>query len=132
MSSIHAAWQAAQQRLPAIRVAAEGISQPSAATVQRIGQIDSEQLDHDLVQLLKEPVAKALNLLNVRSLAFEALTDSYLASLSHLSASNWTQSWSLSFAPSSTSLQFGTPVRPMVHVYRDCVIEGHCTRLMCR
>lgn len=42
--------------------------------VLRVGQLDAELLDEDLVQTLNEPLSKALNLLNVRVI----LCSSYL------------------------------------------------------
>jgi len=66
------AWKAAQARLVAI---AESIkSSPSPSTrILRVGQLDSELLDYQLVQLLREPISKALSLVNVRPpLGFES------------------------------------------------------------
>ncbi|KAF7301792.1 hypothetical protein MIND_00744900 [Mycena indigotica] len=56
---MEAAWAAAQTRLAEIRALGLG-SGPSKRTI-RVGQLDAELLDQELVQLLQEPVAKALN-----------------------------------------------------------------------
>lgn len=66
---LDAAWNAAQERLPGLRAALSALPHPTAATVQRIGQLDAEQLDQDLVQLLKEPITKALGLFHVLQLS---------------------------------------------------------------
>ncbi|KZW04128.1 hypothetical protein EXIGLDRAFT_758429 [Exidia glandulosa HHB12029] len=57
------AWNAAQARLAALNTVVAGL--PAVSTsIQRVGQLDAEQLDQDLVLLLKEPFAKALNVIN--------------------------------------------------------------------
>lgn len=59
------AWEEAQPRLDSIRsslVALPSIRQQSL----RIGQLDAELLDQELLQILKEPVNKALGLVSVR------------------------------------------------------------------
>lgn len=38
----------------------------------RVGQLDAELLDEELVQLLQEPILKALGTLNVRSFSINA------------------------------------------------------------
>ena len=39
---------------------------PPLARVTRVGKLDAELLDQELVQVLQEPLNKALNLINVR------------------------------------------------------------------
>ncbi|EJD53689.1 hypothetical protein AURDEDRAFT_80238 [Auricularia subglabra TFB-10046 SS5] len=60
---MQAAWDEAQRRLPALQAVVASLP-PVAASVQRVGQLDADQLDQDLVLMLKEPFAKALGLLN--------------------------------------------------------------------
>ena len=56
------AWDAAEPRLRTWREQTRPWTMPR---VLRVGQLDAELLDEDLVQLLNEPLAKALNLINV-------------------------------------------------------------------
>lgn len=63
--SMDAAWNAAQPRLASLSAVVASLP-PVSRSVQRVGQLDADQLDQDLVLLLKEPFAKALGLLNVR------------------------------------------------------------------
>ncbi|KAI9063169.1 peroxisomal biogenesis factor 2 [Trametes sanguinea] len=57
------AWNHARHRIP--ELAAEVAAAPSpSARITRVGQVDAELLDAELVQLLKEPLAKALGLAN--------------------------------------------------------------------
>jgi peroxin-2 len=58
------AWDAAQPRLDAFRDAVSQTASPSTR-VLRVGQLDADLLDQELVNILKEPVEKALSLLNV-------------------------------------------------------------------
>lgn len=58
------AWNSAQPHLSSITTAIR----PSATVnprVIRVGQLDSELLDQQLVQLLQEPINKALSLIDV-------------------------------------------------------------------
>lgn len=68
-SSSYAAWQRvwdeSQARLSSIR---ESLTQEATPTprVTRVGKLDAELLDQELVQVLQDPLAKALALVNVR------------------------------------------------------------------
>ena len=57
------AWEEAQPRLQEWN--ANGPSSRSKARVLRVNQLDAELLDEELVQLLQEPLAKAVSLVNV-------------------------------------------------------------------
>ncbi|KAG6911226.1 hypothetical protein DXG01_003093 [Tephrocybe rancida] len=57
------AWNAAQPRLAAIRDALNTTTSPDPRVI-RVGQLDSELLDQELVQVLQEPLNKALSLIN--------------------------------------------------------------------
>ena len=62
------AWDAAGPRLTTIRTTLEnGVRGPEAPQL-RVGQLDSELLDQELQQLLREPIYKSLDILNVRSI----------------------------------------------------------------
>ena len=62
------AWDAAEPRLTTIRTTLEsGVRGPEARNL-RVGQLDSELLDQELLQLLREPIYKSLDILNVRSM----------------------------------------------------------------
>ena len=63
--SWHQVWAEAQPRLGLIQESLNTGTTPSERIV-RVGQLDAELLDQELVQLLQEPVGKALNLINVR------------------------------------------------------------------
>lgn len=58
------AWNDAQRRMPQIQadVAASPAPLPRIA---RVGKVDAELLDSELVQLLREPLTKAFSLVNV-------------------------------------------------------------------
>ncbi|KAJ7044485.1 Pex12 amino terminal region-domain-containing protein [Mycena alexandri] len=56
---MESAWESAQTRLAEIR-ALSWIDGPSLRTI-RVGQLDAELLDQELVHLLQEPISKALN-----------------------------------------------------------------------
>ena len=62
------AWDLAELRLTTIRTALEGTVRGPEARNPRVGQLDSELLDQELLQLLREPIYKSLDILNVRSL----------------------------------------------------------------
>jgi peroxin-2 len=64
------AWDLAQPRLTTIKTALEGARGPEARN-PRVGQLDSELLDQELLQLLREPIYKSLDILNVRSIRLE-------------------------------------------------------------
>ncbi|KAG5341922.1 hypothetical protein C0989_006765 [Termitomyces sp. Mn162] len=57
------AWNAAQPRLSAIRDAFDATISPNPRVI-RVGKLDSELLDQELVQALQEPIHKALSLIN--------------------------------------------------------------------
>jgi peroxin-2 len=59
------AWNRAQPRLSSIRNRLNPHDSPDPR-IMRVGQLDSELLDQELVQLLKEPLNSALSLINVR------------------------------------------------------------------
>lgn len=59
------AYSSAQPTLSSIRESL-GSSTPKPR-IMRVGQLDAELLDQELVQLLCEPLKKALNLVNVRT-----------------------------------------------------------------
>jgi peroxin-2 len=63
------AWDAAQPRLHSIRdaIASQECPQPNSRII-RVGQLDAELLDAELVHILTEPVSKALAIINVRLL----------------------------------------------------------------
>ncbi|PCH41235.1 hypothetical protein WOLCODRAFT_118481 [Wolfiporia cocos MD-104 SS10] len=56
------AWQSAQPQLSRARESVTSVS--PLARVTRVGQLDSELLDQELVQVLKEPLEKAFSLVN--------------------------------------------------------------------
>lgn len=60
------AWNSAQQDISRIR-ADIASAPPPDPRITRVGKVDAELLDTELVQLLKEPLTKAFNLVNVRS-----------------------------------------------------------------
>jgi len=57
------AWENAQPRLLQIQDSLASTTSPSPRVV-RVGQLDAELLDQELVQLLKDPLVKALSLVN--------------------------------------------------------------------
>ncbi|KAF7292349.1 hypothetical protein HMN09_01218900 [Mycena chlorophos] len=59
MDALQSSWIAAQARLDEIR-ARRDTNAPSERTI-RVGQLDAELLDQELVQLLQDPIVKALN-----------------------------------------------------------------------
>lgn len=63
-SSWQQAWENAQPQLTRIRESLSASPGPSPRTI-RVGQLDAELLDQELVQLLKDPLVKALSLVNV-------------------------------------------------------------------
>jgi hypothetical protein len=58
------AWDSAQPKLSSIRDSLGAITSPTPRIV-RVGQLDSELLDQELVHLLCEPLQKALSIANV-------------------------------------------------------------------
>ncbi|RDB22809.1 Peroxisome biogenesis factor 2 [Hypsizygus marmoreus] len=61
------AWNRAQPTLSSIRDTLNSNTSPDPRVI-RVGQLDSELLDQDLVHILQEPLNKALSLINVASL----------------------------------------------------------------
>ncbi len=59
------AWNTAQQDISRIR-ADIASAPPPDPRITRVGKVDAELLDTELVQLLKEPLTRALSLVNVR------------------------------------------------------------------
>lgn len=65
MSSIlESVWNSAQPKLTEIRVSLAKGKRENPHII-RVGQLDSELLDQELAQLLKEPINKALSLISV-------------------------------------------------------------------
>ena len=63
-SVLEAVWNSVQPKLTEIRASlAKGKRENSH--IIRVGQLDSELLDQELAQLLKEPINKALSLISV-------------------------------------------------------------------
>lgn len=63
-SVLEAVWNSAQPKLAEIQASlAKGRLENHG--IIRVGQLDSELLDQELAQLLKEPITKALSLINV-------------------------------------------------------------------
>ena len=57
------AWERAQPHISSLRTSLA--TNPIVSLVTRVGKLDSELLDQELVQLLEEPLKKAFALLNV-------------------------------------------------------------------
>ena len=71
-SSVHTwqrIWNEARPTLEEIRYNAAP-NEPPAPRTTRVGKLDAELLDQELVQVLQEPLTKALNLISVRSSLF--------------------------------------------------------------
>jgi peroxin-2 len=64
-SGLQLAWDNAQPKLIEIRKAFQSHPSPKPRVI-RVGQLDSELLDQELVHLLKEPLSKALGFVNAR------------------------------------------------------------------
>lgn len=62
-------WNNARPRLSSIQDALRSLNSPRSRII-RVGQLDSELLDLELVNILVEPVRKALELINVCSASF--------------------------------------------------------------
>jgi len=62
-------WERSQSSLEAIRNSISTLTSPTPR-VLRVSQLDAESLDAELVQLLQEPITKALSVVNVRPLLF--------------------------------------------------------------
>jgi peroxin-2 len=63
-SSLQQAWELAQPKLVAIHNSLNFQGSPTPRII-RVGQLDSELLDQELVQVLKEPLNKAISLIDV-------------------------------------------------------------------
>lgn len=68
--SWHNAWRNAQQDISRIR-ADIASAPPPDLRITRVGKVDAELLDAELIQLLKEPLTKALSLVDVRACCYE-------------------------------------------------------------
>ena len=69
-------WEKSQSSLEAIRDSVSALASPTPR-VLRVSQLDAESLDAELVQLLQEPITKALSVVNAR-FAFSPLKPGYL------------------------------------------------------
>lgn len=65
-NSWHSAWDNAQPSLDSLRDSFGLLSGPSSRVI-RVSQLDAESLDTDLVQLLQDPLNKALSTVNVNT-----------------------------------------------------------------
>ena len=63
-SVLEAVWDSAQPKLAEIQASLSKIKLENPRII-RVGQLDSELLDQELVQLLKEPIDKAMSLISV-------------------------------------------------------------------
>ena len=61
-------WDQAQPTLSNAERSLANTSATATSRILRVGQLDAELLDAELVNLLREPLGKALGLVNVRSL----------------------------------------------------------------
>ena len=61
---LEAVWNSVQPKLTEIRASLEKVKRENPHII-RVGQLDSELLDQELAQLLKEPINKALSLISV-------------------------------------------------------------------
>ncbi|SRR5229473_4593623 len=59
-------WDDAQPTLSNAEQSLASTTSPVASRVLRVGQLDAELLDVELVNLLRDPLSKALGLVNVR------------------------------------------------------------------
>jgi hypothetical protein len=59
-------WDHAQSTLSNAEQSLASTSSPVASRILRVGQLDAELLDVELVNLLRDPLSKALGLVNVR------------------------------------------------------------------
>lgn len=64
------AWDLAQPHLQAIRQSLPTFPY-AASRILRVGQLDAELLDQELLQILTEPLTKAIGLLQVHMLALD-------------------------------------------------------------
>jgi peroxin-2 len=66
MSSWQDVWENAQPSLDSLKESFSSIYEPKSRVI-RVGQLDAESLDSELVQLLQDPINKALATVNVSS-----------------------------------------------------------------
>jgi hypothetical protein len=59
-------WEQAQPTLNNAERSLTSTTSPIASRILRVGQLDAELLDVELVNLLRDPLSKALGLVNVR------------------------------------------------------------------
>ena len=59
-------WDEAQPTLTNAERSLASTPSPVASRILRVGQLDTELLDAELVNLLRDPLSKALGLINVR------------------------------------------------------------------
>ena len=109
--SWHQVWEEAQPRLGLIQESLNTGTTPSERII-RVGQLDAELLDQELVQLLQEPVGKALNLINVRPSECSYL-EAYSQHGRLHSKLDTMQNSRFSFNLSCTSSPFGTTAQAM-------------------
>lgn len=69
-------WEKSQSSLEAIRNSVSTLTSPTPR-VLRVGQLDAELLDTELVQLLREPIANALSVVNVCLCGLSARTGTF-------------------------------------------------------
>lgn len=62
MTSLEDTWQRARPKLSA---ASKLVLRDVAPKIARVGQLDAELLDHELIQLLQDPILKALSFIRV-------------------------------------------------------------------
>ncbi|KAI0053013.1 hypothetical protein FA95DRAFT_1601369 [Auriscalpium vulgare] len=63
MSSLQQAWDLAQPRLNSVKDSLFSIASPTTRII-RVGQLDAELLDQELVNILRDPLSKALGLIH--------------------------------------------------------------------
>jgi len=100
------AWRTAVPKIVSICTSLSSQETPKQRVV-RVGQLDAELLDQELVQILKEPILKALSLVSVRSvpniLTLE-MTDSFSIPSKLVLSRNSVYSYKFSF----TNCRYGT------------------------
>jgi peroxin-2 len=67
-------WDQAQPTLNNAERSLASTPAPAASRILRVGQLDAELLDVEFVNLLRDPLSKALGLVNVRSPVPDLLT----------------------------------------------------------
>ncbi|KAI0832481.1 peroxisomal biogenesis factor 2 [Trametes gibbosa] len=115
------AWRDAQRRLPQIQ-ADIAVTPSPLPRITRVGKVDAELLDAELVQLLKEPLTKALNLVNS---AFKARFEPELGLLIHLvlyKFSVWDQG--ASYGAKLQGLKYASPLLSTSGLRTACGLPG--------